>query len=84
LTIKDLIAKIRIPKNTCYCYTPKRPLKNKPGYRVKPCPYFKFKYNEEWGEKAEYCTYLKDFLTIQDSVKDCGINDYEFDEEDMK
>ena len=77
MKLRELIAKARIPKNTCYCYTPKKPLKNRMGYRVKPCPYFKWKYNKEWECRAEYCTYLKDWLFIQDSVKDCGINDYE-------
>lgn len=71
---KELIAKIRIPKDTPYCYTPIKPLENG-GYRVKPCPYFKIKYNSEWGCNAEYCKYIKDYLSIQDSVKDCGIND---------
>ena len=28
----------------------------------------------------EYCKYLKDFLSIQDQVKDCGINeDYDLE-----
>lgn len=82
MKLKNIIAKIIIPKNTCYCYTPKKPLKNGMGYRVKNCPYFKWKYNKEWGYKAEYCKYLKDFLSIQDSVKDCGINDYEIEKGD--
>lgn len=73
--IRDKIAKLKIPKNTPYCYTPKKPLKGNIGYKVKPCPYIKYKYNVEYGEKMEYCTYLKEFLSIQDMVKDCGIND---------
>lgn len=75
MKVKDIIAKIRIPKNTCYCYTSGKPLKNGMGYKVKYCPYLKWKYNKEWGLNAEYCAYLKKFLTIQGSVKDCGIND---------
>lgn len=75
--LKDIIAKVRIPKNTPYCYTPIKPLKNGIEYKVKACPYLKWKYNKEIGCKEEYCTYLKDFLSIQDSVKDCGVNDYE-------
>ena len=81
MKIKEIIAKTRIPKNTSYCYTPKGPLKNGMGYRVKSCPYFKWKHCKEYGDKMEYCTYLKDWLFVQDMVKDCGINDYEFKEE---
>lgn len=77
MNLKEKWASLFIPKNTPYCYKPKKPLKNGIGYRVKPCPYFKWKYNEEYNEKMEYCTYLKDFLSIQDSVKDCGLNDYD-------
>lgn len=68
-----IIAKLIIPKNTPYCYTPIEFAEN--GYKVKHCPFHKYKFNKEYNCKMEYCNYLKDFLSIQDDVKDCGIND---------
>ncbi len=78
--MKDKIAKLLIPKNTSYCYTPKKPIKPSKkypygGYKVKTCPFFKLKYNKDYGYYEQYCTYLHDFLSIQDQVKDCGVND---------
>ena len=62
---KEKVASLFIPKNTPYCYTPKRPLKNGMGYKVKKCPFWKWKYCEEYGDFMEYCTFLKQFLDIQ-------------------
>ncbi len=78
--IKDLIAKLVIPKNTPYCYTPKKqikPSKKYPygGYKVKHCPFHCYRFNKEYNCRVEYCNYLKDFLSMQDDVKDCCIND---------
>lgn len=73
--IRDKIAELRIPKNTLYCYTPIRFSEDYTKLHIKRCPYYKIKYNEEWGCNEEYCTYLKKFLDVQDDVKDCGINE---------
>ena len=68
-----IIGKLIIPKNTPYCYTPIKFTEN--GYKVKHCPFHCKKVNKEYNCKMEYCRYLKDFLSVQDDVKDCGIND---------
>lgn len=78
--IKNLIAKFVIPKNTPYCYIPKKPIKPSKkypngGYKVKHCPFHCYRFNKEYNCRMEYCNYLKDFLSIQDDVKDCCIND---------
>lgn len=78
MKLKETIAKMRIPKNTSYCYTPKGWINGNgtiPYMKIKKCPYFRKKYNKEWKCDAEYCKYIHDFLSIQDMVKDCGIND---------
>lgn len=73
----ELLAKLFIPKNTPYCHHSFKSNK-KYGMSAKSCRYFTYKYNKEYDCKMEYCKYLKDFLSIQDQVKDCGINeDYE-------
>ena len=69
-----LLAKLFIPKNTPYCHHSFKPNK-KYGMSAKPCRYFTYKYNKEYDCKMEYCKYLKDYLSIQDQVKDCGINE---------
>lgn len=67
------IASIFIPKNTPYCH---HKFRNKKGCMVaKPCPFFCYRYNKEWDYEAHYCKLLKDFLDVQDQVKDCGINE---------
>lgn len=78
--LKDFVARKRIPKDTPYCYTPKKaikPCKKYPygGFKTKVCPYFKMKYCKEYHCLLEYCTYIKSFLSVQDQVKDCGVND---------
>ncbi|MEI3530101.1 MAG: hypothetical protein V8Q75_03375 [Bacilli bacterium] len=78
--IKQLIAKLLIPKNTPYCYIPKKPIKPSKkypygGYKVKRCPFWCWKFDKETDCKQQYCKYIKDFLSIQDAVKDCGVND---------
>ena len=80
MKLKFLLDKLLVPKHTPYCYTPKNPIKPSKkypcgGYKIKRCPFWCIKYNSEWTCKAEYCKYIKDFLSIQDQVKDCGIND---------
>ena len=72
--IKEKWASLFIPKNSPYCHHKFK--KNKLGISAKPCKYFDYKYNEEYQCNMEYCKYLKDFLSIQDQVKDCGINDW--------
>ena len=87
---KDFIARKRIPKNTCYCYIPKKalkPCKKYPdgGYDVKLCPYWKkLKEKDKYGNAIYYCKYLKQkseeydpINLIWDMVKECGVNDYE-------
>lgn len=69
-----LLAKLFIPKNTPYCHHSFKPNK-KYGMSAKPCRYWCYKYNKEYNCKMEYCKYLKDYLSIQDQVKDCGINE---------
>lgn len=72
-----LLAKLFIPKKTPYCHHRFKPNK-KYGMSAKPCKYWCMKYDKVYGYKREYCRYLKDYLYIQDQVKDCGINeDYE-------
>lgn len=45
------------------------------GYKIKHCPFQCYKFNKECSCKQEYCRYIKDFLIVQDDVKDCGINE---------
>mgnify|MGYP006989325359 CR=1 FL=1 len=62
--------KKQIP-NGPYCYSPVEfpNEKNNWVYRTKTCPFWKFQNGQE------YCSFLKSELSIQDQVKDCGIND---------
>lgn len=71
LKIKEKWASLFIPKNTPYCHHSFKPNK-KYGMSAKPCKYWCLKENI-FGYKKEYCKYLKDYLDIQDQVKDCGI-----------
>lgn len=85
--IKDAIAKIRIPKDTCYCYTPKKyvPRHNPEYYLIKLCPYWKrLKKKDKYGNAICYCKYLKQKSEeydpsnlIWDMVKECGVNEYD-------
>lgn len=77
--LKKKLASFFIPKNTPYCHYKFKKTK-KYGYYAKPCIFLCEKYNKEWKCRAEYCRLIKDFLEIQDQVKDCGINEYEFEE----
>lgn len=67
--IKKLIASIFIPKNTPYCHHRFKYIKKIGTYGAKPCRY--------WRDDGvwEYCALLKQELSIQDQVKDCGINE---------
>lgn len=67
LKIKDKIASLFIPKDTPYCHHKFKKDKYNNIY-AKPCHYFCRRNN------MEYCKYLKDYLSIQDQVKDCDIN----------
>ena len=69
-----ILAKFFIPKNTSYCHHNFK-YNKKYGMSAKPCKYWRYKFNKEYNCKMEYCKYLKDFLSIQDQVKDCGINE---------
>lgn len=86
----DIIAKIRIPKDTCYCYKYLRYIEASEkipygGMNIKVCPYWKIlKEKDKYGNNICYCKYLKlkseeyDPLNlIWDMVKECGVNDYE-------
>ena len=76
MNIKEKWASLFIPKNTPYCHHKFKPNK-KYGISAKPCKYWHLEYNE-YKEPIEYCKLLKEELSIQDQVKDCGINeDYE-------
>ena len=79
LKIKELYASLFIPKNTPYCHHSFKPNK-KYGMSAKHCKYLCYKYNEEYNCEMEYCKYLKEFLDIQDQVKDCGVNDYKIED----
>lgn len=79
---QTLIDKIKIwwwalfvPKNTPYCHH-RFKLSKKYGYCAKPCRYWCRKYDPEYMYDREYCKILKDFLSVDDQIKDCGINDY--------
>lgn len=67
--IRLFIAKLFIPKRTPYCHHRFKYIKKYGTYGAKPCRY--------WTDKNcwEYCKLLKKELTIQDQVKDCGINE---------
>lgn len=80
LKIKELWASLFIPKNTLYCHH-KFKYNNHLGFSAKPCKYWCYKYNKEYDCKMEYCKYLKEFLDIQDQVKDCEINREKLDQE---
>lgn len=78
MNIKEKWVSLFIPRNTPYCHHNFKYNKKINKYCAKPCKYWCWKYNEEYGDGMEYCKYLKEFLSIQDQVKDCGINeDYE-------
>ena len=66
--IKKMIASIFIPKNTDYCHHRFKYNKKKECYCAKPCIFWKD--TGGW----EHCRLLDEELTIQDMVKDCGIN----------
>lgn len=81
---KKIIARLRIPKNTPYCYKLKKGkgdcwLK---GYKIKRCPYWKeLDEKDEYGNSRYYCKYLNlkgeyqgDNL-LWDMCKECGINE---------
>ncbi len=74
MKIKEKIASIFIPKHSPYCHHSFKPNK-KYGISAKSCRYFCIKYNKEYDCYMEYCKLIKDFLSIQDQVKDCGINE---------
>lgn len=84
--LKDIIAKLRIPKHTCYCYSLKKGKRNRQswmdGYKIKKCPYWKaLKYKDCHDNPIYYCKYLKMADTYQresllwDMCKECGVND---------
>lgn len=63
-----------IPKNTMYCYTFLYLYKDKSGYAIKACPFWK----KVLG--GDLCLYTGDDC-LDDQCKTCGISDYEeFDE----
>lgn len=73
MNIKEKWASLFIPKHSPYCHHAFK-FRTKDDYRAKCCRYWCMKYNNEYGCHMEYCKYLKDFLSIQDQVKDCEIN----------
>lgn len=66
------IRRLFIPKSTPYCHHSFKQTK-KYGLCAKPCRNWTTKYNKELKYEMEYCKYLKDFLDIQDQVKDCEV-----------
>ncbi len=71
--LKKLWASLFIPKNSPYCHY--RFKKNKKyGYSAKACRYWTTKYDKKWNYEREYCKYMKCFLSLDDQIKDCGIN----------
>ena len=76
MKLKEKWASLFIPKNTPYCHH--RFEKNEAGnFYARPCKYWEIKI-DEGNYPTEYCRLLKKELSIQDQVKDCGINeDYE-------
>lgn len=70
LKIEEMIARLRIPKNTPYCHDNK----------MKPCPYWDiYKHVDHDKEEVYVCKYLKLFdekySLLWDQCKECGIND---------
>jgi hypothetical protein len=59
-----------VPKNTYYCYTLLRKAKNG-NLIIKPCEYYTLRGID--GAKKGYCKLLRDYLTVDDMVKDCEI-----------
>ena len=74
MSLRDKLAEIVIPKNSPYCHYGFKYSKKNKTYMAKACVFWCMKYNREYGCKMEYCKYLKEFLDIQDQVKDCGVN----------
>lgn len=74
MEIKEKWASLFIPKETIYCHHRFRYSKKYKNVVAKPCKYFCYKYNEECNSVMEYCKFCKNFLQIQDQVKDCYIN----------
>lgn len=77
--IKEKLASLFIPKNSPYCHHRFKKIYDPDGfcyfYGAKPCRYWEKRYNEKYQCEMEYCKLLKQFLSIQDQVKDCGINE---------
>lgn len=67
--LKEKVASLFIPKNSPYCHYRFKKSK-KYGVCAKPCVFLTYK------NGMEYCRLLKQELSIQDQVKDCGINEY--------
>ena len=73
--MKNPIRKLFIPKHTPYCHHFFKYNKKYGVIFAKHCKNWCIKYNKEYDCKLEYCKYLKDFLSIQDQVKDCGVSE---------
>lgn len=59
----------KIPKNTLYCYEVVSMDRSTGNKRVRYCDHFRIR----GREGREYCKFLKAYLSIEDSCKDCGI-----------
>jgi hypothetical protein len=81
--LKILWASLFIPNNSPYCHHNFKKSK-KHGICAYPCKYWTKKYDKEWEYEREYCKFMKCFLSLDDQIKDCGINDYEPKEEDFQ
>lgn len=66
--LKEKVASIFIPKKSPYCHH-KFKYSKKHGICAKPCKFFTYKNGNQ------YCKLLKNELSIQDQIKDCGINE---------
>ena len=80
-TLRDIIAKFRIPHGD-YCYKIKKVVPDSTyGYKIKTknCPYYGYVKKWEGKEgfhKIAHCKYLNeiDYILLDDQCKICGIN----------
>lgn len=75
MKLKEKWASLFIPKNTLYCHKTIKYIAKSNKVIAGPCKYWTYKFDNDYGYSREYCKYLKEFLSIQDQVKDCGINE---------
>ena len=72
--LKMLWARLFIPKRSPYCHHRfKKDAQGRP--YAKACRYWTTQYDPEWKYEREYCRLMQAHLSLDDQIKDCGLND---------